>query len=153
MYYIYHIKGVKIGVSTKPENRVANQGYSEFEILEQHTDIHKVSDREIELQKQYGYPVDTLLYYEMCKRSKNGGLSTPKEQYSEMGRKSKPSKHQIQNILKHAKRKRKLTYTDAQQIRADYKLGAFNYTQLAKMYGVSHVAISNIIKNKTYVTP
>jgi hypothetical protein len=54
-YYIYHIKGKKIGVSTNPVIRVRRQGYSDFEILEVHTDIFKVSEREIELQKEYGY--------------------------------------------------------------------------------------------------
>jgi hypothetical protein len=53
MYYIYHIPGVKIGVSSEPTKRVANQGYTDFEILEQHTDIEMASDREIELQIQY----------------------------------------------------------------------------------------------------
>jgi hypothetical protein len=62
-YYIYHIPGVKIGVSTNAEKRVNEQGYTEFEILEEHTDIHLVSDREQELQKEYGYSVDRSPYY------------------------------------------------------------------------------------------
>ena len=53
MYTIYHIKGVKIGCSTQAEIRVKKQNYSEFEILEEHIDIYKASDREIELQKEY----------------------------------------------------------------------------------------------------
>jgi hypothetical protein len=55
MYSIYHIPGVKIGCSKQPEKRVNQQGYSDFEILETHTDIDIASQREIELQKQYGY--------------------------------------------------------------------------------------------------
>ena len=62
-YYIYHIKGVKIGVSTQPEVRAQRQGYSNFEILEKYNDIYKVSEREIELQKEYGYPIDKILYW------------------------------------------------------------------------------------------
>lgn len=70
MYYIYHIPKYiwkngsigKIGTSTCPKRRVKMQGYSEYEVLEKHTDINVVSDREIELQKQYGYPVDTVPY-------------------------------------------------------------------------------------------
>jgi len=58
MYYIYHIKGVKIGCSTQVNKRVKAQGYTEFEILEEHIDIYEVSKREIELQKQYGYESD-----------------------------------------------------------------------------------------------
>jgi hypothetical protein len=55
MYYIYHIDGVKIGCSTNAERRVKSQGYSNFEILETHTDINLAAKREIELQKEYGY--------------------------------------------------------------------------------------------------
>jgi len=55
MYYIYHIKGIKIGCTTNPKRRVNSQGYSEYEILETHSDINLAAKREIELQKQYGY--------------------------------------------------------------------------------------------------
>jgi hypothetical protein len=57
-YYIYHIPGVKIGCSKNPKQRVKTQGYSTFQILETHTDIDIAADREIQLQKQYGYRVD-----------------------------------------------------------------------------------------------
>ena len=69
-YYIYHIKGKKIGVSTEPKIRVKRQGEIEFEILETHTDIYKVSDREIELQKQYGYKVDKVPYWKTYEQRK-----------------------------------------------------------------------------------
>jgi hypothetical protein len=59
MYYIYHIKGVKIGCSTDAKRRVKQQGYTEFEILESHVDIDTASKREVELQSEYGYNVDT----------------------------------------------------------------------------------------------
>lgn len=62
MYYIYHIKSKKIGVSMNPQKRVAQQGYTEYEILEEHTCIDRVSVREMELQKQYGYRVDDTSY-------------------------------------------------------------------------------------------
>lgn len=62
-YYIYHIPGIKIGCTTEPNKRVNDQGYSNFEILEQHTDIYIASTREQELQKEYGYRVDTVPYY------------------------------------------------------------------------------------------
>ena len=55
MYYIYHIKGIKIGCSKRPKQRVKEQGYSEYELLEQHSDIELASKREIELQNEYGY--------------------------------------------------------------------------------------------------
>jgi NADH pyrophosphatase NudC (nudix superfamily) len=62
MYYIYHIKGIKIGCSKEPNRRVKNQGYTEFEILEQYEDIEIASKREIELQQQYGYKKDNIKY-------------------------------------------------------------------------------------------
>jgi hypothetical protein len=62
MYYIYHIPGVKIGTSINPKRRVRSQGYTEYKILEVHTDIKVASERERELQIEYGYKVDTISY-------------------------------------------------------------------------------------------
>jgi hypothetical protein len=62
VYYIYHIPNVKIGCSTNPQRRVTRQGYSDYEILEEHTCIDIASDREQQLQKKYGYTVDCVSY-------------------------------------------------------------------------------------------
>jgi NTP pyrophosphatase (non-canonical NTP hydrolase) len=65
MYYLYHIPGKKIGVTRNLNNRVTLiQGYKEgeYEVLEQSDDIDYISDREIELQKSYGYKVDLKKY-------------------------------------------------------------------------------------------
>jgi len=65
MYYLYHIPGKKIGVTRNLNHRVTLiQGYKEdeYEVLEQSDDIHYISDREIELQKSYGYKVDLKKY-------------------------------------------------------------------------------------------
>ena len=61
-YYIYHIPGVKVGCTNELENRMADQGFTEWEILETHEDGWLAGDREIELQKEYGYRVDTIHY-------------------------------------------------------------------------------------------
>ena len=64
-YCIYHIPGKKIGVANDVQERVVRQqGYSEdeFEILEMSDDISYISTREQELQKYYGYEVDTQRY-------------------------------------------------------------------------------------------
>ena len=64
-YYLYEIPGKKIGVTCDIYNRVTiQQGYEdhEYKILEMSEDINYISDREIELQKQYGYRVDKELY-------------------------------------------------------------------------------------------
>ena len=71
MYYLYHIPGKKIGVTRNLNNRVTlMQGYkeNEYEVLEQSEDIDYISDREIELQKSYGYKVDRKLYKNLFKK-------------------------------------------------------------------------------------
>jgi hypothetical protein len=72
-YYIYHIPGVKIGVSNQVKKRIRNQKYNmkNVEILEKHSDVYKVSYREKELQKQYGYRVDTSYYWETLEAQKH----------------------------------------------------------------------------------
>ena len=71
MYYLYHIPGKKIGVTRDLNTRVTlMQGYKEgeYEVLEQSDDIEFISDREIELQKSYGYKVDRKLYKNLFKK-------------------------------------------------------------------------------------
>ena len=71
MYYLYHIPGKKIGVTRDLNTRVTlMQGYKEgeYEVLEQADDIDFISDREIELQKSYGYKVDRKLYKNLFKK-------------------------------------------------------------------------------------
>lgn len=70
-YYLYHIPGKKIGVTRDLNTRVTlMQGYKEgeYEVLEQSDDIDFISDREIELQKSYGYKVDRKLYKNLFKK-------------------------------------------------------------------------------------
>lgn len=69
-YYIYHIPGQKIGVTRDLNKRVTQQqGYAEdeYEVLFEGEDIDEVSRLEIELQKSYGYRVDTKLYKNLFK--------------------------------------------------------------------------------------
>ena len=73
MYYLYHIPGKKIGVTRDLNSRVTlMQGYkeNEYEVLEQSDDISYISDREIELQKSYGYKVDRKLYKNLFNKMK-----------------------------------------------------------------------------------
>jgi len=73
MYYLYHIPGKKIGVTRNLNTRVTlMQGYKEgeYEVLEQSEDIDYISDREIELQKSYGYKVDRKLYKNLFNKMK-----------------------------------------------------------------------------------
>lgn len=70
MYYIYHIPGKKVGVTRNLDNRVTlAQGYKpdEYEVLDSSDDIDYISQKEIELQKSYGYKVDRSLYKNLFK--------------------------------------------------------------------------------------
>jgi len=67
-YYLYHIPGKKVGVTTNLEERVhKQQGYypGEYEIIEKSEDIDFISAGERIMQKCYGYKVDEVLYSEL----------------------------------------------------------------------------------------
>jgi len=67
-YYLYHIPGKKVGVTTNLEERVhRQQGYypGEYEIIETSEDIDFISAGERIMQKCYGYKVDEVLYSEL----------------------------------------------------------------------------------------
>ena len=69
-YYLYHIPGVKIGVTTDLKERVERQqGYEpgEYGVLTQTDDIDLISRLELKLQKAYGYRVDKKLYKDLYK--------------------------------------------------------------------------------------
>ena len=67
-YALYHIPGVKIGVTNDIKHRVEyQQGYSEgeYEILDMSDDIDYISKREVYLQELHGYRVDRQLYKDL----------------------------------------------------------------------------------------
>ena len=67
-YYLYHIPGKKVGVTTNLEERVhKQQGYypGEYEVIETSDDIDFISEGERIMQKFYGYRVDDVLYSEL----------------------------------------------------------------------------------------
>ena len=74
MYYLYHVPGVKIGVTTNLEDRVERQqGYypEEYEVIMSTTDIDLISEKERQLQKAFGYRVDMKLYSKLkCNKMK-----------------------------------------------------------------------------------
>jgi len=75
-YYIYHIPGKKIGVTTNLKARVEQvQGYEpgEYEVLGAYDEdeIEEASKQETYLQKLYGYPVDMVPYDKLnCNKNK-----------------------------------------------------------------------------------
>jgi len=74
VYYIYHIPGKKIGVTTNLKNRVEDQqgyGPGEYEILARRHDISEAAKYEAVYQRMYGYPVDIVPYDKLnCNKNK-----------------------------------------------------------------------------------
>jgi len=74
IYYIYHIPGKKIGVTTNLKNRVEDQqgyGPGEYEILARRHDIVEAAKYEAMYQRMYGYPVDIVPYDKLnCNKNK-----------------------------------------------------------------------------------
>ena len=71
MYYMYHIPGKKIGVTTNIAKRVIEQqGYKigEFDIMYSSDNIDFISNLEIEAQKEYGYKVDRQSYKQLTQK-------------------------------------------------------------------------------------
>jgi len=73
-YYIYHIPGKKIGVTTNLKSRVEDQqgyGPGEYEILARRHDISEAAKYEAIYQRMYGYPVDIVPYDKLnCNKNK-----------------------------------------------------------------------------------
>jgi len=74
MYYLYHIPGKKIGITTNLKSRVEDQqGYTEdeYDIVLETDDINIASEAEISLQKAFGYRVDMIPYNKLnCNKNK-----------------------------------------------------------------------------------
>jgi len=74
IYYIYHIPGKKIGVTTNLKSRVEDQqgyGPGEYEVLAIRTDISEAAKYEALYQRKHGYPVDIVPYDKLnCNKNK-----------------------------------------------------------------------------------
>ena len=82
MYTIYHIPGKKIGVTRNINKRVTEQqGYApdEYEVLLTSDDINYVSNKEIELQKSYGYKVDRQSYRNLIIKTKSMNINATEQ--------------------------------------------------------------------------
>jgi phosphoribosyl-ATP pyrophosphohydrolase len=73
MYYIYHVPGIKVGMTKNLGSRVfEQQGYApeEVELLFVSRDMHAASVKEIEYQKLYGYSIDRESYKDLVEKQK-----------------------------------------------------------------------------------
>jgi NTP pyrophosphatase (non-canonical NTP hydrolase) len=72
MYYVYYIKGKKVGCTKDLKKRVEEeQGHKDYQILFESTDIKKASNAERYWQEKLGYPPDPVPYYELITRNNN----------------------------------------------------------------------------------
>ena len=141
MYTIYHIPGIKIGCSEDVEFRVKSQGYNEYYILEEHSDITIASNRERELQKQYGYNMDKIPYsltVSYCSRAGKIG-----------GRNGKGVKSEGRSLKGERNPKSKVTQNIVNIIRVLSKSG-IKQIELSRAFNISKSQISSIINYKTW---
>ena len=134
-YYIYHIEGIKIGctsdINLRTKEYEASGEYYYLNVIEEYTDIYIASNREIELQKQWGYPVDTLPYWKVIEnRSKTWNGNN--------GRKGAPKLY-------------KLTREIADIIRIEYRDTNTSHRKLAAKYDISKQSIGRILRNQGYI--
>ena len=188
IYTIYHIPEFvysdgsigKIGVSYKLNRRIkANlkkslEGFTNWEVLEEHTDIYKVSDREIELQREYGYKVDTILYWKMllnvtkegCSKGGKaaGKIALESGRWAEMARigNSKENREKAAISIKKTIKEKglhkgekngraKLTEANVVEIRKLYESGKVtNKAELGRMFNVSDSMIRYVVQYKSW---
>jgi NTP pyrophosphatase (non-canonical NTP hydrolase) len=66
MYYIYHIKGIKVGCTNDLKRRVEQiQGYKEYDILAKTDNIKHASKLEIHFQNVFNYKQDKNSYLQL----------------------------------------------------------------------------------------
>ena len=134
-----------------------DQGFTEWEILEEHTDIYEVSDREIQLQKDYGLPVDKVPYWQSVQNRHVWDDETRYVLTPEDGRKGgsisgllKPSK---ETKLKMGLAKAKLR-NNANTIRERFKQWESSKHKfeliIAEEYAVSRSTINRILRKHIY---
>tara|TARA_R110000796_G_scaffold128683_1_gene244285 strand:+ start:47 stop:487 length:441 start_codon:yes stop_codon:yes gene_type:complete len=143
-YYIYHIPGIKIGCTVDVPHRMREQGFTEWEHLETHTDIYEASDREIQLQKDYGLPIDTIPYWKSVQNRPKWNCKPTKE-CKRLGGSASGAKN--------GKKSRHVTFEIAQEIRSKYVPRKYTIQRLANEYVVSTAVVKRIVNNITYLTP
>ena len=98
MYYIYHIPGVKIGCTQNLKRRMKEHKYPNYEVLETHIDIEIASERERQLQKQYGYKIDSISFIQSLTVPTKEGCIKGGITQGNINKKNGHAKKQFQNI-------------------------------------------------------
>jgi len=151
MYYIYHIPGVKIGCTLNPKRRVTQQGYSEFEILEEHVDMQTASERERQLQRKYGYEVDTqskIYSSQFSDMGKKGGGKHSKKQLNWRKIRGKQLSNEFGHLFAAAGT---LNFIEAAIRRSKKVIGININTKESKIYKSITEAARDINTNRGYI--
>lgn len=83
MYYVYYIKGIKVGCTKDLKKRVEEeQGYKDYSILFESKDIKKASNAERYYQELLKYKVDTNTYEELINNSKTKTMDIKKTNHT-----------------------------------------------------------------------
>jgi hypothetical protein len=129
---------------------MAAQGFTEWEILEEHTDIYIASEREIELQKEYGLPVDTVPYYTSVRTLTQARLYRTKETIDKSIATRKVGKgwHARKTTTKNkiSKTLRFFTEEEEAEIASKYIPYKYGHGDIAKEYGIHWRTSQEIIK-------
>tara|TARA_R110001606_G_scaffold383216_1_gene545409 strand:+ start:320 stop:817 length:498 start_codon:yes stop_codon:yes gene_type:complete len=159
LYRIYEIPSFiqpdgsigKVGcTSMTVEARALQQTYTDVNLLEEHTDIYEASDREIQLQKDYGYTVDKVPYWQ----SVENRYKFTSETATEAGRMGlKTSETQSHAGKAGGRAKRTLTIEQVKSIRKERKDLNTTLLELANKYNLSKTSIFKLINYKSYTDP
>jgi hypothetical protein len=110
-YTIYHIKGIKIGLTTDLNHRMEEQGFTEYEIIDQSEGDYDygwiMGDKELELQKQYGYRVDNSHYMISRNNRPKWGDSEEQSKYS----KQVKNRYVFDNTIEHQSKAAKVAWS------------------------------------------
>jgi len=146
------------------KSRLKTQGFTDHEVLEVHECKYTASNREIELQKEYGYPVDKILYWKLLEVDRSiggrkGGLANvnsghwaslkTREHQQKAGKAGHIACLEKDVYKKIGKMKRKMSFADAEEIRRLCKNG-MSQRVVAKQYNVTQRTIGMIVNYVTY---
>jgi len=144
-YCIYHIPGKKIGVTNNPQERITNQqGYEEheYEILEMSDDISYISRKEIELQKKYGYKVDTTPYEDLIFNN-HKNKNHKKEMNINVTEQTTTFPYPVNKLKGHL--------MDAIGMRWETPHGLFSLSTHSVQWIMNNVKVSSFRENRSYI--
>jgi len=99
MYVVYLIPGKKVGGSKRVEERVKEQGYTEYKILEICNSEEELSEREIFWQEKLGYRKDPMSYSKIKEWAKKGHTEEVSERRVQTWRQTVAVSEEYKNCL------------------------------------------------------